>query len=109
MEQVENKRDDLGRLLPGNTANPNGRPKSPWTWRSLLIEAAEEEQVDEETGETIPIKKVMARKLVSKGKEGDVQALKEFGDRIDGKAPQALELTGKNGNPVEQSITVQFV
>jgi len=34
---------------------------------------------------------------------------KEFGDRIDGKAAQSMELTGSEGGPVEQLLTISFV
>lgn len=50
-KQVENKpaRDEQGRLLPGNTANPNGRPKGKtlkeWV-RDKLKEMTEEERKD---------------------------------------------------------------
>jgi hypothetical protein len=36
----------------------------------------------------------IARKLVSKAKEGDLAYIKEIGDRLDGKAAQSLELSG---------------
>ena len=48
-KQVENKpaRDELGRLLPGNTANPNGRPKGQSLkefWRQRLADMTNEEK-----------------------------------------------------------------
>lgn len=88
--------------------NRNGRPKKEWTWRSLLIEAAEKEELDAVTGEKIPVKQIMAKKLVEKGKEGDVQALKEFADRIDGKAKQPVVGGDEDDPPIKQSITVTF-
>lgn len=39
---MEPKRDELGRLLPGHTANPNGRPKRK-TFRDYFTE---EEELD---------------------------------------------------------------
>lgn len=89
---------------PGVSGNPNGRPPKGWTWKELLIEAAEEAN---ESGE--PAKKLMARKLVQKGLEGDVSALKEFGDRMDGKSTQGVELTGKDGGMIDANLTVTFV
>ncbi len=79
----------------GESGNPNGAPKKEWTWRSLLLEE--------------PKKVIMARKLISKGIEGDTTALKEFGDRVDGKSIQGVELTGKDGEPVDMNLTVTFV
>jgi isocitrate dehydrogenase len=45
----------------------------------------------------------VAKALISKAKEGDVSAIKELGDRIDGKVSQELEHSG------EIKATVQFV
>jgi hypothetical protein len=37
---------------------------------------------------------LLAERLLSKCDEGDLQALKELGDRVDGRANQAVELGG---------------
>jgi len=50
----------------------------------------------------------LADALVKKGLKGDVAALKELGDRIDGKAPQAIEGTGPQGEIIH-SVEVVFV
>ena len=39
----------------------------------------------------------LAKALIDKAKAGDVPALKELGDRIEGKIPQAIEGTGEGG------------
>lgn len=41
----------------------------------------------------------LAAQLVSKALSGDVPAIKEIGDRLDGKPSQAL--TGEGGGPIE--------
>lgn len=38
---------------------------------------------------------------VAKAAEGDLQSFKEIMDRYAGKAPQGVELTGADGEPVE--------
>lgn len=38
--------------------------------------------------------RAIADKLIEKAAEGDIQAIKELGDRLDGKATQALEHSG---------------
>lgn len=43
----------------------------------------------------------LAEKLLTLCQEGDMSALKELGDRLDGKPTQATELSGPNGGPVE--------
>lgn len=46
----------------------------------------------------------LATKLVERGLEGDVPAMKEIGDRLDGKPTQAIEGTGDAGALVVQLI-----
>ncbi len=43
----------------------------------------------------------IAEKLLDSAEAGDMQAVKELGDRLDGKPGQALELSGPEGGPVE--------
>ncbi len=45
----------------------------------------------------------LADALVDKAIKGDIAALKEIGDRLDGKAVQGVELGGPDGGPVEFS------
>jgi hypothetical protein len=42
----------------------------------------------------------LADALVDEGLKGDVPALREIGDRLDGKVPQALVGGGADDNPV---------
>ena len=49
----------------------------------------------------------VAKKFIEAAENGDPWALKEIGDRIDGKAPQSIDLSGEVGLPV--SGTVKFV
>jgi hypothetical protein len=46
----------------------------------------------------------LAEVLLTKAAEGDMAALKELGDRLDGKAAQSVEVTGDAANPL--SITI---
>lgn len=43
----------------------------------------------------------IAEALYEKAAQGDVGAIKEIGDRLDGKAAQALQLMGEDGGPVQ--------
>lgn len=43
----------------------------------------------------------IAEALYAKAADGDVQAAKEIGDRLDGKVAQALALMGEDGGPVQ--------
>jgi hypothetical protein len=43
----------------------------------------------------------LAERLLKKVEEGDVSAIKELGDRLEGKPVQATEITGSGGGPLE--------
>lgn len=43
----------------------------------------------------------LAAKLVDAAGEGDFQALKEIGDRLDGKPAQALDIGNRDGEPFQ--------
>lgn len=51
----------------------------------------------------------LAAKLVEAADEGDLQALKEVGDRIDGKPKQQTELSGPDGEAIPMRTVVNFV
>ena len=39
--------------------------------------------------------------LIAKARSGDIPAIKEFADRLDGKVPQSTEITGADGGPIQ--------
>lgn len=49
--------------------------------------------------------KSVAIALVDKALSGDVNAIKEIGDRIDGKSMQINEITGAGGGPIQINVT----
>ena len=51
----------------------------------------------------------IAEKVYEMAEAGDLQAIREIAERTDGKAAQALMVTGADDGPVEHSITVKFV
>lgn len=96
-KQVE--RDDHGRLVKGSTANMNGRPKKGYSiteaFRSMFEEKPEEKE---------KIVKAIKQRAVA----GDSTAIKLLWNYMDGMPKQAVELTGEDGGPVEQSIKITF-
>lgn len=46
----------------------------------------------------------IAAKLIERAEEGDMSALKELGDRIDGKASQQVAITDSEGGPLQVVI-----
>jgi hypothetical protein len=79
---------------PGQSGNPGGRSKNK-EWAAALRIAVNEAH---EEGKTKL--RALADKIVSEGLAGNVQALKEIGDRIDGKVPQALIGGDDDDNPI---------
>jgi hypothetical protein len=51
----------------------------------------------------------IAEALIDKAASGDVSAIKELGDRIDGKSVATTELTGVDGSNLPISIAIDFV
>jgi hypothetical protein len=47
--------------------------------------------------------------LLSKAEEGDISAIKEVFDRMEGKAVAKQEISGPDGTPVPLSIPIEFV
>jgi hypothetical protein len=52
---------------------------------------------------------MIAEALIDKAASGDVSAIKELGDRIDGKSVATTELTGADGSNLPISIGIRFV
>lgn len=72
------------------TGNKNATKAKPWAEalnRALLAE----------DGKKL---RALADKLVDRALEGDVTALKEIGDRVDGKPAQSLTVGGDQDNPL---------
>lgn len=81
--------------------NPVGA-KSDKIWRDAIMRAVRRR----DSGEDPQALEKLADSLVRKGMEGDVTALKEIGDRLDGKPVQAI--AGADGEgPVKMVIEWQ--
>lgn len=77
--------------------NPQG-PKSDKLIRNALMLAVNREDKDDQ-GKKVKKLALIANKLVELAIEGDVQAIKEIGDRIDGKP--TLAIASDPDNPFE--------
>lgn len=77
----------LTRFKPGNVANPKGRPKKEWTFSQLFREATEEQDKD-----GIPYKVKISKKLTEMASKGDIAAIKELTNRIEGLPKQQVDL-----------------
>lgn len=74
--------------------NPAG-PKSDKIWRDAVMRAVRRRDSDEDPQAL----EKLADVLVATAMAGDVVALKEIGDRLDGKP--AIAVTGEGGGPVK--------
>jgi hypothetical protein len=82
----------IGRpFQPGQSGNPNGRPKSK-PFADALKAALKAAGDDSKTLEAV------ALALVTKANTGDVAAIKEIADRLDGKVAQAI-IGGEEDDP----------
>jgi len=76
----------------GNQLAANGS-----RWRNAIDKALESRSKAEGQQDLVALAEVM----LLAAENGDAWALKELGDRLDGKAPQALNIGDPNGNPLE--------
>lgn len=82
--------------------NRKGQPKREWTVQGLIEQAMEEE---DETG--VPYKKTVYFKLVKLAAGGDVVAIKELNNRLDGMPQQRTDLTS-GGKELKGLIEVSY-
>lgn len=85
---------------PGQSGNPNGRPKKRPFKEALDRILKEEAKGADESGGLDEI----VRALYTKAKTGDVAAIKEIAERYDGKVPQAV-IGGDEDDPPIRTIT----
>jgi hypothetical protein len=114
---------NLKPFKPGESGNPSGRPKrQPLT--DYLKEQLEKEipqsMLDamkeglrtvffEVYGPKPTFGQMIAFKLVQMSAKGDVIAMRELLDRVEGKVTQKTQLAGLDDGPVQTTITVKFV
>ncbi len=84
--------------------SPAGGPKGDKLWRDAIMVAVKRQATD---GKKTKKLAMLADKLIERALEGDITAMKEIGDRLDGKPAQAVELGGKDGKDL--SFTITFV
>lgn len=89
----------------GKSGNPGGRPKTKPFKDALMMEALAAER-EEECFAPKGSLRWNARQLLN---QGDVQAIREIADRLDGKVPQGI--SGDEENPLNfvHTITRQII
>lgn len=96
----------IGRpFQPGQSGNPGGRPKRGWNWAKLFEEAVDEELTTKDGKMTAQAKQFIVKKLVRMAVDGDMTAVKEIINRMDGMPKQSTEIGGLDGGP----LTIEIV
>jgi hypothetical protein len=96
MDNNEDKESKVGAPAGNTNSNKNNR-----IWANTIRKLAVQEDY----------KRIhaIAEKLYEKAIEGDLGAIKEVGDRLDGKAVAVQELTGADGKDLPSGIGIVFV
>jgi len=102
LKQGEN-RNEKGQFPPGQTGNPNGRPKKGASIRGCLRESmADEITIPGKNGEPDRIVtkgEFLSMKLFQIASSGDLAAIKMCLDNIDGPPVQKVETTTRERRP----------
>ena len=91
-------------FVKGQSGNPGGRGTEK-LWRDAVLKAVRER--DGKKGPQLIEKAAIA--LVSAAASGDVGALKELGDRLDGKPHQSTTIAGDPDNPLIHEVRETIV
>src|SRR5262245_38389815 len=85
---------------PGQSGNPNGRPKGSSLNRLIKdkLDEANRKKLTSSNGE------VVAETLVAKATKGNLEAIKIVLDRVEGKPRQRIDLGGTDGGAIPISI-----
>lgn len=86
----------------GKSGNPGGKPKVKPFADALRMELAA-------VGDDQKGLRMIAAKLIEKAAEGDMQAIKELADRVDGKVAQAIVGGDEDDNPIVTEIIIRGV
>lgn len=90
------------KFKPGQSGNLKGRPKREWTWAGLY-----EDAVDKYAGKgKEKVKEVVAKRLADLASTGDIVAIKELANRMDGMPKQSTDITS-GGKKIKGLVNVK--
>ncbi len=96
-EQLAAAREKAAEVNKGNTYSSKSNRLFGDTIRRMVVQSEGE------------IARRVAEALILKAQEGDIAAIKEFADRVDGKSVATTEISGPDGSPLPTSIGISFV
>jgi hypothetical protein len=96
-EQLELAREKAAEVNKGNTYSSRNNRLWADTLRRAVVQSDAERL------------RMIAEALIDKAASGDVSAIKELGDRLDGKSVATQELTGPDGSNLPSGIGILFV
>lgn len=79
---------------PGKSGNPGGRPKGPSLKAELI------RHLGKKGASGVRHVDAIALALIEMAEGGNLEAIREILDRVDGKVPQQQQVTGDGGGPV---------
>lgn len=93
---------------PGESGNPAGRPKGSRNLSTILREMLSEEVEIEIEGkkEKCEFQEAIVKQLLRKANKGNLRAIQEIFDRVDGKAKQQVDVTTKGEQITGVTYTV---
>lgn len=101
------------KFVKGQSGNPKGAPRKEDSIRKCLrASMADTITIPGKNGEpdTVLTKgQFLSQKLFQIAAQGDLNAIKLCIDNVDGQAKQQVEMSGPEGGPIENQITVKFV
>lgn len=77
-------------FVKGQSGNPGGRPKKDWTWAKLLKKVGEEKEP--KSGKKF--KEVVSKRLWEECVKGNMPAIRELFNRMEGMPKQQTEIQG---------------
>lgn len=83
--------------------NKKGAPEKEWTWRQLI-----KDYLGTKDDDGYEYRESVVAALIEKARKGDVQAIKEIGDRVDGKPPMSSGRYGEDGEFEKQDLVVVY-
>lgn len=87
-------------FVKGQSGNPGGRPKKEWTWSGILTEVGDSVEVKSKK----KFKELVAKRIWVEAVNGNLGAIKEIFNRMDGMPPQSMQLSQDPDNPINPDV-----